>query len=273
MESLLANNTGASSIFENYVEKAEHFLNLIANLTTAKASYSEKCRRTLIDILVYSALGIHNHITNYRREICVEDALFTEKIPTVPNQPNEIIGSGPLDYTIPEGVLITRGEEVEQEVTENISENESDAELEELPEEQNPFVDIEAKVTLQDKSLYQLLGQLHDSMYVVSDQSGTKRKAEVDEGKHGLVVKRPKVVGILTTGHRWEVYTMSHNFTENKFEVRYVGCRSVKILRYLIKSDRTISFFVNSTTETITIERNELKTILRLLLAVFRGNI
>jgi hypothetical protein len=259
-----ASNPTFKQTFDQYIEMAIHFLELFANQTAAKSSYSEKCRRTLIDIVIYTALGINNNFSNCRREIAVEKELFTDKV-----LDPDIVGKGPLDYSIPEGIILNcaseQGEEEEGVENQEGEENEPEEE-----KDKNVFIDVEAKVDLEDKSLYQLLGQLHDSMYVVSDEGRNKRKAEKDDPTQKLKVARKHVVGVLTTGHRWEFYTMTYLPDERKSEVYFLGRRTLKVLRYLTTS-RTSSYFVQSSMEIITVNRQEVEEVIYVLLAVLDG--
>ena len=241
-----------------------------------KCEYNEKLRRTVIDIVIYTALEVVNQIFSGStpREILVEEGIFNEKDVDIPVTPAEIIGSGPLDYYIPEGVIISaqsfdEGKEVFLE-DENVEEESSST----AEETVSSFTDIEAKVKLDDCALYQLLGQIHDSLYVKVDSQGEKRKLEADtdiEAGSNIRVKlnRKKVIGILSTGHRAEVFSIRVHPTTRRKIVAFHGRRSLKVLRYQESTLRTSSFKVKDYTTPVSIEDKELDEMLLLFIAVF----
>ena len=241
-----------------------------------REEYNEKARRTIIDILIYSALDVVNKFTPdiNRREVVVEESLFNEQDYELPAKPNEIIGSGPLDYVIPEGFVVFARKEDENK---EFMEEEMDEEEDEIGGSSTaapltittPFVDIEAKVTLNDRSLYQLLGQMHDAMYVKVEEQGTKRKLEAEDGGTRVKLNRNKIVGILCTGHTAEVYTIRFDETSRMKVVKYHGKRSIKILRYLPSTNRTLSIKVTDSSQLFEIIESELKDMLLLLMALF----
>ncbi len=104
-----------------------------------------------MDIVLHTALGVVIQASRIHRELLLEQSLYTETpIEFTGNPPTDIIGSGPLDYVLPEGVVLTPSafDDVveEEEQTSAVS---------------YPFIDLEVKASLEDQALYQLLAQMH----------------------------------------------------------------------------------------------------------------
>ena len=106
-------------------------------------------------------------------------------------------------------------------------------------------------------------------MEVTEEQPhGTKRTLVGDVvDRSRLTVARSKAIGILATGHTWEVYTVNHNVVNHKLEVYYHGKRNIKVLR-TINNKRTSSFKVKNANEMMQIEEQEVEEVMYLILAV-----
>jgi hypothetical protein len=134
------------------------------------------------------------------------------------------------------------------------------------------FTDIEAKTDLNDGALYQLLGQIHDALYVKVEAQGQKRKLEADIENAGTIrvkLNREKVIGILSTGHRAEVFSIRVDPDTLRKIVVFHGRRTLKVLRYLETTLRTSSFIVKDWSVEENIDDNELDEMLLLFIAVF----
>eukprot|EP01039_Chlorochromonas_danica_P007894 gene7894-8707_t len=267
-------------IFNRLLLVAKEMLEIVSNGTMPKTEYNEKVRRTVIDIVVYTALAITNRLFGAKpqREILVEESLFNEKDKDLPEEPEEIIGSGPLDYAFPEGVVIVgqRADEGEEgNAIEEIEDVVAGRKLGSSSSEEGteaPFVDVEAKVNLNDRALYQLLGQIHDAMYVKAEVQGLKRKLDAEPGSDRVKLNRNKVIGVLSTGYRVEVFSIKIAATSQKI-VEYYGTRKLKVLRYIQSSGRNSSFKVPDHTVPVVIEQEELKQMLLLFIAVFTNRV
>lgn len=245
-------------VVRDAVDLAVKMLQLVCDNTAPKESFNEKIRRTIIDIPLHVTLGIINQPGNVRRELMMEESVYTDNASGIRN-PTEIIGSGQLDYMLPEGIVITTGSHDEQQA------NESEV------SEEFPFTEIEAKIDVSDKYLYQLLAQLHDCLYVHEEFRGAKRTLQGDILEKKLIYGRERAFGILCTGHTWEVYSIVRNPAKSKNEVFYHGKRQMKVLRYLQSTTRTSSFKValrDGEYETARIVRSEVEEVIYLILAV-----
>eukprot|EP00981_Chlorochromonas_danica_P007057 scaffold1537_cov162-Ochromonas_danica.AAC.15 len=258
----LINSTSKSlEVFHHAKLVLKEVLEYTSNNMMPKVEYSEQTRRTVIDYVVFTAMKIANHLLfvsmekeegeevvveeeeeepRCRRVLLVdEESLVNEEDPTLlPLDREELIGSGgSLDYALfPEGVIIVRqsGDEGEQR---NIVDDEEEYEEEEEEKEKYPFYVEETTFNLDDCGLCQLLGQIHDTMYVKVDNNNTEEQQQVyqqqqvlqqqqqQHSQKGLKrkldgervagsvyshvkVSRDKVIGILTTGHRVEVFSI-----------------------------------------------------------------
>ncbi len=260
-----------SQIFEDAKKTAKRMLGIISKNTMPKREHSEKSRKTVIDIVIYSALEVVNQIfsESQPRGIFVEEGLFNDKDGAIPVLPAEIIGSDPLDYYVPGGVIISTQsiDEGEETIVEDVNmEDESSG------NNVSSFTDIEAKTDLNDNALYQLLGQLHDALYVKVEAQGQKRKLEADIENAGTIrvkLNREKVIGILSAGHRAEVFSIRVDPDTLRKIVVFHGRRTLKVLRYLEPTLVTSSFRVKDWTVEVCIDDSELDEMLLLFIAVF----
>lgn len=265
VSSLLQSNPQSLQIFTEAKDTAKKMLGFISRNTFPRTVYNEKSRHTIIDVVIFSALEVANALSESpRREVLVEETLFNEKDKSLPRVPQEIIGSGPLDYIVREGVIILplRSDEGE----EALMQLEGTASIEDE--------DLEEKVNLEDKALYQILGQMHDAMYVKVEAQGLKRKLEADvESGHQVKLNRQRVIGILSTGHRVEVFSIRLDPSTRDKIVEFHGRRTLKVLRYEAKSHQSSSFKVQDYTQEPEIEDSELSQMLLLFVAIFLNHV
>jgi hypothetical protein len=117
----------------------------------------------------------------------------------------------------------------------------------------SPSTDVEAKERITLAALLQLLAQIHDKVYVSTDDvlliANHCIAFEAEEGPEPVLRKRKvevqetaerkfrQLTGILTTGHTWQVFQFTFNEEEMqdpaaRMKVEYAGSFSVPILQY-----------------------------------------
>jgi hypothetical protein len=282
----------AIAAMKEFVEKTPAFLSAMervshsmikelqrrTNFTTPQVAFNEATRRVVIDVILYAGLELFSDIFGLR-QLDLEQELLHDK--PLPQLANLFLGSGKLDYWISGGVIVARSpfddfatEDVptEPQLTECISSSHA------ATEEANLNVPVEGKDEIEDKALYQLGAQLRDAMYVREtsvDRSSTKRCLDGN-----AKVCQDKVVGLLCTGHTWEVYGMTHQAGKSVMSFLYHGKRVIKVLRYLSNTSRTSSFKMphpkelqSEQVDTVEICPNETKELLYLLLVVMKGDL
>ncbi len=87
-----------------------------------------------------------------------------------------------------------------------------------------------------------------------------------------MKLSRRRVIGILTTGHRVEVFSIKvHNTDQAKKVVEFLGKRTLKVLRYEQSTSRTSSFKVSDISQQEPIQDGELSEMLLLFIAVLQN--
>jgi hypothetical protein len=276
------NQLSAIENIEEVTALAVQMLQIISNNAAPKSEFPEKTRRSVIDIFVHLALHHINTKKNMKGKLSMEESMLKKPFP-------DTIGHGPFDYySVPEGVVVSvtnqdescKGGEDLQDVDEEEQWQSVARDLSLVSTEGlllvgvddcvssfmdiDTFLDIEAKVSWQDQALYQLLAQMHDSLYFGLQDD--------DRTIEHLSVSRQKAIGILSTGHSWEVYSIKVNKSTGLQDVRYLGKEVVKVLRY-VSTTRTSSFTVADASTETEIDEAEVRRVLLMLIAVFDGRI
>jgi hypothetical protein len=259
----------------------------LSQVVAPSSEFNEATRRMVTDVFVNLAVSfLRKTILSFQRGVSVEDDLYSAAMEKYP----EIVGHGPLDYCLESHVIsVSKNDEPgnDRSMSDNPDLEESSEKgkcsdtLEVEVENGNlPFTDLEAKVKLGDQSLFRVLAQMNDIVYVDVDDDddvhvGCKRVREVfrdaADKKHVKPV-RNEVIGILSTGHTYEVYTLKVNSDLMK-EVRYLGKKQIEVLRYLKPTGRVSSFTISRPEDTVMIDENKVKEILLLFIAVLSNKL
>jgi hypothetical protein len=273
-----------SSEWKNTVSLGVQMLQNLSQVVAPRPEFNETTRRMVIDVFVNLAVSfLRKTLHPFERAVSIEDDLYSAAMEKYP----EIVGHGPLDYCLESHVIsVSKNDEPgnDRSMTDNPDLEESSEKgkcsdtLEiEIENGNLPFTDLEAKVKLGDQSLFRVLAQMNDIVYVADDDVhvGCKRVREVfrdaADKKHVKPV-RNEVIGILSTGHTYEVYTLKVNSDLMK-EVRYLGKKQIEVLRYLKPTGRVSSFTISRPEDTVMIDENKVKEILLLFIAVLSNKL
>ena len=87
--------------------------------------------------------------------------------------------------------------------------------------------------------------------------------------RYRVKLKREKVIGILTTGHRAEVFSIRVDKNSKKKIVVFHGRRSLSVLRYQLSTGCNSSFKVEDCNHQVEILDADLDEMILLFIAVF----